>query len=537
MRTALFFLAIFASAVPGLAQPQTIPAEAAKPKFADACGGKAAIKILDSKKLYLICGRGWTDAQGTLSDLSLYSVPAEAGNDPSVPNKLECKAPLVKLEGTGTFLTIWGAKLACDLAVGNTYQLGLAWTPHGSAAQPVKVAFDTKGSAALLDGAASIDSGRKLVLESNSMLRDAGFAISLLQGGVWKDIPGATLNTAGQVNSLVGHAEITLPFDVALSPGKYRVKIRGVTGSLNEAVEVDDTEKVEISSTRGNAKDDVLFYAKFGHQAGEGSKPAWILDLKSEIELPRRWKKWRLFPTITVDTGFGSAETNDSLKAGFGMRRLITGHGFLQAFVPSASAVYETDRTGGKRNLIADIDFKLLVKGTYNPLARRNRIALNDQMRSENNYQLEMEDLKNPKWIGYSLQAFVGSELGGALYSQEIDFQQTVDGSKVDKTLKLPQYGIVRLRPKVAAALEIRKLTLSATGTARYLANTEPTPRKLADKTYIQANRKGWLGYGEFSIAYLLKSVISVDVTYKVGAVPPVFQRVNTVQSGIVYHF
>jgi hypothetical protein len=127
--------------------------------------------------------------------------------------------------------------------------------------------------------------------------------------------------------------------------------------------------------------------------------------------------------------------------------------------------------------------------------------------------------------------------LGGSLYTQITKFDKVVDGLKQKTQLELPHYGIARFRPKVAAALEIDRLTLSATGILRWLGTTEPTARIQDDKTYVRVDRKGWIGYGEFSAAFQVNDAVAVDVTYKVGAVPPQFIRVNIVQSGIVYHF
>ena len=140
-------------------------------------------------------------------------------------------------------------------------------------------------------------------------------------------------------------------------------------------------------------------------------------------------------------------------------------------------------------------------------------------------------DLAN--W-GAGIQLFAGSELGGALTAQ------TVKASKSTNTVSVPTYPVARIRPKIAAYAEYKRINLTFTVTPRYLFTREYTTRESSDgKTVRLVPVSGFHAYGEASVNLRLDESghFALTTTYKLGAQPPTFQRTNTVQTGLLLKY
>ena len=73
----------------------------------------------------------------------------------------------------------------------------------------------------------------------------------------------------------------------------------------------------------------------------------------------------------------------------------------------------------------------------------------------------------------------------------------------------------------------------------RYLAPTESTVRQLPNNSLLLRPLKGWQGYAEANANWKLDPTghLAINVSYKNGAAPPKFNRVNTVQAGLLLKF
>ena len=125
----------------------------------------------------------------------------------------------------------------------------------------------------------------------------------------------------------------------------------------------------------------------------------------------------------------------------------------------------------------------------------------------------------------------------------------TVKSSDTRTSVVLPNYNIARLRPKLAATLEFGHMALAATVTPRYLFMAEnvtrqrqiPDPKNASAqiRQIYLSQARGLRAYGEASISWQFDEAghYALSVNYKVGSVPPNFDYVNTVQTGITVKF
>jgi hypothetical protein len=135
---------------------------------------------------------------------------------------------------------------------------------------------------------------------------------------------------------------------------------------------------------------------------------------------------------------------------------------------------------------------------------------------------------------GAGLQPYLGEELGGSVVAQ------TVKAAKSNESVKVPTYAIARLRPKVAASTEYKRISLTLTAVPRYLFTTEYTSRQSSDgKTIRLVPVSGFRPYGEAGINIGLDQSghVALCTTYKLGSEPPTFQYTNTVQTGLLIKY
>jgi hypothetical protein len=95
------------------------------------------------------------------------------------------------------------------------------------------------------------------------------------------------------------------------------------------------------------------------------------------------------------------------------------------------------------------------------------------------------------------------------------------------------------LVPQIHGTLQIWHFSFDYTGVDRYLATTENAVVQLASNQLILEHLTGWKPYGVLAASFKPDQTgrFGVTLTYKDGFAPPKFQRVNTVQMGVVYMY
>jgi hypothetical protein len=154
----------------------------------------------------------------------------------------------------------------------------------------------------------------------------------------------------------------------------------------------------------------------------------------------------------------------------------------------------------------------------------------------------DTDTLRQATW-GFQLLTFFGTEIGGQRSAE------TVKSSDKKTSVTLPTYNIARLRPKVAFTYEYKQLSLTATIVPRYLFAAEnvmreekvPDPKNASNQIaqiYL-SKAQGLRVYGEAGISWQFDPAghYALTVNYKLGSLPPNFDYVNTVQSGITMKF
>jgi hypothetical protein len=154
---------------------------------------------------------------------------------------------------------------------------------------------------------------------------------------------------------------------------------------------------------------------------------------------------------------------------------------------------------------------------------------------------LEPQDA--PKaFFGYRWRFFTGIETGSQISDE------TAKASSGTSSVQVPGYSIARIYPKASLALEFsRFFTLNVSGTARYLCKTENVYRErdvvdadgTAAKEVYLTTVSGWRPSGEIGLSLALDDAghYAVSSSLKLGSLPPNFERVVVVQTGITIKF
>jgi hypothetical protein len=330
-----------------------------------------------------------------------------------------------------------------------------------------------------------------------------------------------------------GRMRVELTTD-RLRQAKATVDVEGVTNLFADKI------KAQNDVTLGavpKTKDDSQLYLKFDHQAGPGSKPGYAIEAKIAPQLgPPMWGGFVWQPALNMDIGAGTVsnvKVNDTIIPSLGVTTL---HRFksrtLEAIRITPAISFETNKEGNKKNLLYDQDFQFVVgflESSRLVRAWRNYNALKAQPGNEDlKFSSDFSD-----W-GAGLKLFVGAESGGALESQ------TVKASKSASTVLVPTYTVARIRPKLSAYVEYKRINLTVSVLPRYLFATEFATRESTDgKTIRLVPESGFKPYGETSLSIGLDQSghISFTTTYKLGSQPPTFQSTNTVQTGLLIKY
>jgi hypothetical protein len=146
-------------------------------------------------------------------------------------------------------------------------------------------------------------------------------------------------------------------------------------------------------------------------------------------------------------------------------------------------------------------------------------------------------------FFGYQFQFYTGVEAGSQISDE------TAKASTGDSKVTVPKYSIARIYPKVSLALDFtQRFTVTLSGTGRYLFASENVYRErdvpsttggdLTKEVYL-TTVSGFRPSGKVDISFALDEAghYALSSTVKLGSLPPNFERVATVQSGLTIKF
>lgn len=330
-----------------------------------------------------------------------------------------------------------------------------------------------------------------------------------------------------------GRVQVELKTDHLRQP-KATVAVEGLRNVFADDV------KAQSDVTLGavpKTKDDSLYYLKFDHQAGPGSKPGYAVEAKIAPDLgPPLFWGFVLQPALNMDIGSGTVnnvKVNNTVIPSLGLTSLYRFNSTLLEAIRITPAVsFETNKEFNKRNIIYDQDFQFFVGFLDSSRLVRAWQKYKDLKGQPGNEDLKFSnDFAN--WGG-GLKLFLGSELGGALDSQ------IVKASNSSAAVTMPTYGVARIRPKLSGYVEYKRINLTLSVLPRYLFVTEYSTRQSSDGTTIRlVPVSGFRPSGETSLSIGLDESghVSFTTTYKLGSQPPTFQSTNTVQTGLLLRY
>jgi hypothetical protein len=328
-----------------------------------------------------------------------------------------------------------------------------------------------------------------------------------------------------------GRARLFLTSDHLHQP-KATLEVQGLQDCFADPLKIqNDVALGAVPKT----KDESMWYLKVDHQAGPGSKPGYAIEAKLAPELGRPTVggfTWR--PALNMDIGAGTVsnvKVNDTIIPSLALTQLFRKESRgLEAVRITPGLSFETNKEFNKENLLYDQDFQFFV----GPLTSSRLVRAWQkftELKQKNPDLKFSNELAN--W-GAGIQLFAGTELGGALAAQ------TVKASNSSSTVSVPTYPVARIRPKVSAFAEYKRINLTLSVPLRYLFTTEYATRQSSDgKTIWIVPVSGFHPYGEASINIGLDESghVAFSTTYKLGAQPPTFQRTNTVQTGLLLKY
>lgn len=178
---------------------------------------------------------------------------------------------------------------------------------------------------------------------------------------------------------------------------------------------------------------------------------------------------------------------------------------------------FETDRDFEATNLLGEFEYRPLLKGLYDPVSD--------------------EDVGT----GHIVEIALGIEGGSSLQDR------TFKKDDIDGTLKVPRFGILRVRPRVRFFLERKfspdfSLSLNIASHLRVLLAEErmgevinvPMGEAVA-KTLSLRRADGFKPYSTATVLIGFSKRFALAIDYKNGTSPPLFQNVNTVSTGFVF--
>jgi hypothetical protein len=527
----------------------------------DFAKGVDSYRVVTPQVLYINCGR--TNLRQFDTTAILY---VGSGGSRKIVDGVTASIHLSQLEDPWLLITLAKSNGGQVLEKDKDYELDLAPDQHGTIVVKVNghaapmtgpfetltIAFSTKATATIKPSGVSSLGATFEVYSSIALAPFDKNGPKFAEIGVLKTkiyhkantVPiGATVpycappavcvvpSPAADNPETFGRAQVTLITDRLHQP-KATLHVEGL-GDL-----FGDPLKIQNDVTLGavpKTKDDSMWYLKVDHQAGPGSKPGYAIEAKLSPDLgPPSFGGFTWRPALNMDIGAGTVanvKVNDTIIPSLGLTQLFrTNSRGLQGVRVTPALSFETNKEFNKENLLYDQDFQFFIGPlTSSRLVRAWRTFT--ELKQKNPDLKFSNELAN--W-GAGIQLYMGSELGGALASQ------TVKASKSSSTVNVPTYPVARIRPKISAFAEYKRINLTLSVPLRYLFTTEYATRESSDgKTIWIVPVSGFHPYGEASINVGLDESghVAFSTTYKLGAQPPTFQRTNVVQTGLLLKY
>ena len=492
----------------------------------------------------------------------IYAVIETAPGDPRIEVKKLAAARVEDVQGSSRWKRIVlrePATLSGDTRylVHIPSSAGDPPTPGGTW-KPFWHPFATKFEATIVDSARSFESGQVLRLNAGVAVQSGASAPTLALTKDGKSVPvGARFLVSNPSDpNDVGQVTITVT-DGRLPVGKHKLTVSGLADVFGSPLNTAAKARTEILGRKlsGLTKDEVGTYLKFGHQADYKAKPTFTLDSKLTIELPNQVGGWRVTPTATADIGLGPSKSANTINLGVAFTRFDLIYGDfgnprevtpdlesrkaqtrpLQGIRATVKPALEADRDFIAQNVLADLDAEFFWRGFYNPIQKQNRVRLKKARESAGNPDLQMDEIGGASF-GWAVTTDVGLELGRALEAQKESFATGEGEDKIETTVTADAHNIARLRPKAGLLLEFRRASVNIQATGRWLMAREQALIE-TNKTFARQEFDGWQGYGEVTLSIPLGTRTAIDSAWKNGRVPPQYQRVNAVQTGLAFRF
>jgi hypothetical protein len=342
------------------------------------------------------------------------------------------------------------------------------------------------------------------------------------------------LDTITTGNGLLEVGHVTVVLDNSLqgnfAPLELPAGLDGLLDIFGNKLSVDPKSKFK-SQKAPATKDASQLYLNMNYAGGVGSKPAWVADFKAAPQLGPLEKGFQISPLVTTDIGHNTISGityTDTIDLGVSAARVFMPRsGVLQEILFTPGVTYETDREFDRDNLLATTDFRFNFAHLYSPQSTRSLQQFAKDLK--NNPSLTPDQEPVPFW-GYQLDFHLGTETGGSLTDT------TVKATTGGRTQTLPAYSVARIVPQVHGLLQLGPVSFDCTGTERYLATTENTVVQLQNNHLLLEHVTGWKGYGALIATFKPDQTghFALTLTYKNGFAPPKYQRVNTVQAGVL---
>ena len=354
------------------------------------------------------------------------------------------------------------------------------------------------------------------------------------------DVHRQTLDKPGCELPQISGVIVDLRPDDRLSSGSAGLRLEGLRDVFGQEVKAEGN-LVPARSPKG--KDDAFAYSRifFESAEGRGTLDALSLDLKVQ-PIFQMAGPWLFRPELTASVSKNAPRASNSIRvAGLFSRTAVRGRedGKDNKDAKDRRLIYQTvflgpsleaDRNFDRVNAIADLRWQPGLKGFY-----KSREVQRIAIAAKNNRRID--EVALPR-TGYGLEFRIGAEVGASTS------RQAVSNSAGNRSLELDRYEVIRARPHVNAFYEIGlrldwQLTVNVSSTLRYLFTEELTAVENPDRSLSPRKIDGFEPYTEatLSLSFDPGQHVALAVTYKDGAEPPVFVKVDKYSVGVVLKY
>lgn len=310
--------------------------------------------------------------------------------------------------------------------------------------------------------------------------------------------------------------------------GTRTLKVLNLKDIFGQTCEAEsDVEMFETPST----KDDAAQYYEISHKTGPDAKASFYVSIVAHTFPGMNFDFYAgdflIQPNINIDIGTNefANESNDRINLG-AQAETTTMIGNRKLLKMAPGFTYETNRAFDKNNLLATFDLTPYL-GTY--YSKEQQTAVDTAKDRGKGAKRNASDYR----LGYGVGFNIGIDAGRNISSETFTNQD--ESASID----IPGYSIFRLRPKVNAFVEYRRVTLESSETLRILTTKEAVGRELDDGTVEIRKLKGARSYLELtgSVGLDLQKHFLISITYKRGSEPPDYEHVDTIVTGFVVKY